>query len=297
MPTAAELQNFWHHTRDELATTPLEVQREPLPSIEAQYIDSWQLSLRSFDGVWVKAVYSVPRTTLHHPLPAILFVPGYGGGLVHNPLLTRSDGFAWLTLCPRGQYDGEEDFKVPAGRTKLTCGLQAPKEHYYRAAFMDCVRAIDFLCSCPEVDQSRIGVAGGSQGGGLTLATAALDERVACAFSHVPFLCHYEKALETATTGPYLELVHHFTEYPDDKERGLQTLAWIDPLNIGHMIRCPVQLTVGLKDTTCPPETIMPVFENIQSVKSLIVWPQMPHECNYEARRAMVAWLRHYLTS
>ena len=46
---------------------------------------------------------------------------------------------------------------------------------------MDCLRGIDFLTSRAEVDPSRIGVLGFSQGGGLTLATAALDSRVKAA--------------------------------------------------------------------------------------------------------------------
>src|SRR5205807_7141900 len=45
----------------------------------------------------------------------------------------------------------------------------------------DGMRAIDYLLSRPEVDPARIGCAGHSGGGTLTMFIAAMDERVACA--------------------------------------------------------------------------------------------------------------------
>jgi dienelactone hydrolase len=46
----------------------------------------------------------------------------------------------------------------------------------------NCIRGLDFLCSLPEVDPSRIGVTGSSGGGTQTLLTCALDPRPTVAF-------------------------------------------------------------------------------------------------------------------
>ena len=51
---------------------------------------------------------------------------------------------------------------------------------------MDCVRRIDFLASRPEVDAARLGMWSRSQGGGLTLATAALEQRLRVAVAEEP---------------------------------------------------------------------------------------------------------------
>ena len=45
----------------------------------------------------------------------------------------------------------------------------------------DNMRALDYLCSRPEVDASKIGVTGASGGGNQSMYIAALDERITAA--------------------------------------------------------------------------------------------------------------------
>jgi cephalosporin-C deacetylase-like acetyl esterase len=56
--------------------------------------------------------------------------------------------------------------------------LDSRDNYYYKRVYLGCLRAVDLLTSLPEVDTSRIAVYGGSQGGALSIVTAALDKRV-----------------------------------------------------------------------------------------------------------------------
>jgi cephalosporin-C deacetylase-like acetyl esterase len=101
-------------------------------------------------------------------------------------------GFVVLAYDPVGQGERRHYWNPYTGETEND--LSAIYEHsmpgqvlllmgedltHYR--IWDGMRAIDYLLSRPEVDPERIGCAGHSGGGTLTLFISALDERVRCA--------------------------------------------------------------------------------------------------------------------
>jgi len=296
--TVEQLRGFWAEVKRELADVPMNIEIEPVePALDA-IVPTWRVTLGGLGGVRFRCLLSLPAgADRRTPMPAVVTTPGYGGGTAHTSWwgLCYDQGFALLTVYPRGQGESTELWQVPAGRTKLTLGLEDPREQYYRAGYADCLRAIDYLCTRPEIDPERIGLLGLSQGGGLTLATAALDDRVRAAVAHEPFLCNYPVALETATTGPYLELTSFFAEHPEMRERGLDTLAWFDPLNLAQLIDCPTFVSIGLADTTCPPETIRPVYEAIAAYKGLLEIPGAGHGWFHAYRDFDALWLRRFL--
>src|SRR5438046_5747342 len=116
---------------------------------------------------------------------------------------------------------------------------------------MDCVRGVDFLYSRPEIDTSRIGVWGFSQGGGLSLATAALDRRISAAVAGVPWLCNFPLAAEV-TAAPYVELHDYLRQHPEQRDQSLTTLAYFDQLNLAGGITCPTLIASGIIDEAQP---------------------------------------------
>jgi cephalosporin-C deacetylase-like acetyl esterase len=54
-------------------------------------------------------------------------------------------------------------------------------------------------------------------------------------------------------------------------------------------------MSIGLKDSTCPPETIRPVFDKIKTKKMLVVYPDLTHMRCQDFRLAELAWLRQTL--
>jgi cephalosporin-C deacetylase len=48
----------------------------------------------------------------------------------------------------------------------------------FRQIFLDTAQLARIVMDMPEVDENRVGAMGGSQGGGLTLACAALEPRI-----------------------------------------------------------------------------------------------------------------------
>ena len=289
-----QLREFWDEALAELAQVDMAAEVKQVASSDP-LVTEYEVTLQSLGGVRIVGIYTVPAWGEGQPFPALITMPGYGGDTPPQRALSAEAGYAVLSLYPRGQGPSQRFWKVPEGMTKLTVGLDDPREQYYRAGYLDVVRGIDFLASRPEVDAGRIGVYGTSQGGGLTLAAAAIDRRVRAAAAHVPFLCAYRIAVETATTGPYLELAEYFKQHPDEREQALRTLEYFDPLNLAAWIDVPTLVTIGDKDTTCPPPTIEAVFARLRCTRALVRYKDLGHARHYAFRRIARFWFDEYL--
>ena len=62
-----------------------------------------------------------------------------------------------------------------------------------RHIFLDTVQLARIIMEMPQVDAQRVSVMGDSQGGGLSLACAGLEPRIAKAAVDYPFLCDYKR--------------------------------------------------------------------------------------------------------
>jgi len=95
-------------------------------------------------------------------------------------------------ISPEGHYAGW-----------MTKGILHKESYYHRGVYMDAIRALQVLSERLEVHSDRIGVTGGSQGGALALAAAALSDIPRVVVAEYPYLSHFRRAIDVAPTGPY----------------------------------------------------------------------------------------------
>ena len=200
--------------------------------LSARDYTTYKVILNSFENKRIRGIYSVPTTRSSKGIfPAVLRVPGYAATTLtldkHFALVLS--GFAVLSLWPRGQGESMEEWSLEHS-TKLTYHVDDKEKYYYRGAYMDCVRGVDFLSSRPEVNNDAIGMWGRSQGGGYTLATASLDSRLAAVVAEQPFLSNYPTS-STLSSTPYVEITDYIKEHSDQTEKILDTLSYYDTLN------------------------------------------------------------------
>ena len=131
---------------------------------------------------------------------------------------------------------------------------------------------------------TKFGVMGGSQGGGLAISAAGLDKNIDFLVADWPFISHFERALEIATAGPYMEIVNYFKwNDPQYKKHStiIKTLGYIDCVHFSQSITCPTLMGVGLEDSVTPPSTVFAAYNHLNSTeKQLEVYPQFVHEMN-----------------
>ena len=131
-----------------------------------------------------------------------------------------------------------------------------PYTYGYRGFYVDACRAVDFLFTRPEVDTDRIGVHGSSQGGALTITTAALRaDAIACGAAGAPYLVGFMDSASLTHSYPYEEINEYLREFPDQEQAVRASVAYFDGINFAPMSIIPTSIYAGLGDDVCPPET------------------------------------------
>ncbi|HNX26252.1 MAG TPA: acetylxylan esterase, partial [Phycisphaerae bacterium] len=138
------------------------------------------------------------------------------------------------------------------------------------------------VMNMPDVDPTRVGAIGGSQGGGLTLACASLEPRIKRAAPAFPFLCDYRRVWEMdLAKDAYEELQYFFRMFDPlhkNEDEIFTKLGYIDNQFLAPRIKAQIMMAVGLMDTICPPSTQFAAYNMITSQKSLEVYPDFGHE-------------------
>jgi len=291
LPSAAEIDAFWERRLAVLAETPPEPRLVPAPEWSTDAVHTSRVTLRSAGGVDVCGWLCVPRHG-PRPLPAIIEFPGYDGA-GQPPIGAAARGVVALHLAPRGQGISAAHYHLPEGQ-QICLGLESPQTHYYGWAFCDAVRGVDLLESLSEVDARRIAAQGGSQGGGLALALAALDPRVRVVAAAVPFLCGFERVID-ARSDPLCRIARALaTPGAPTRERALATLAHIDVVRLAPRIRCPVLMSIHDDDDVCPGVAIAAAFDCIPTRRMLIRYPGLGHCGNIDFARRAWSWIEEH---
>jgi cephalosporin-C deacetylase len=257
-----DFDTFWQGVMEQAATIPLdaEIVRDPLRSTED--VTVYQVFYTSLDHVRIASWYCVPSQR-NGALPAILNPPGYKS----DPVIPKDwarKGYATLAVAPRGKVRSNSQFN-PGYPGLLTYGIVDRNSYSYRGFFADTWRGVDFLSSRSEVDPQSIGVTGNSQGGGLTITTAAMRPEIRAAAAGAPYLCGFIDAIALTDSYPYQEINDYLRLYPERRDEVEWTLAYFDGINFADRVRCPIILNIGLRDNVCPPETGYSVFNAIGS--------------------------------
>jgi cephalosporin-C deacetylase len=251
-------------------------------------VQVYDVTFSGFAGQPIRGWFLVPRDT-NEPLPCVVEYIGYGGGrgLPHERLDFSAAGYAHLVMDTRGQGSagsqvGDTPDPDPSGTPQtpgfMTRGVTDPSHYYYRRLFTDAVRAVETAREHPLVDAARVAVAGGSQGGGITLAVAGLADGLAAAMPDVPFLCHYRRATEITDAYPYAELVSYCKTHRDEVEQVFATLRYFDGVNFAARATAPTLFSVALMDAICPPSTVYAAYNHYAGEKDITIWPYNGHE-------------------
>ncbi len=284
-PRPADFDEYWHRGLRELDSTDPQPEfvAHPSPAGFAECFDLW------FTGVSqarIHAKYIRPRAS--GPYPALLEFHGYSAnaGDWFDKLPWAAQGIAVAVMEARGQGGLSEDVGGVKGTTlrgHIVRGLSDhPDKLLFRQIFLDAAQMARVVMTLPEVDPQRIASTGASQGGGLAIACAALEPRIARTAPVYPFLCDYQRVYEMdLAVEAYEELSHYFRRF--DPTHQIETeiftrLGYIDVQHLANRIQARVLMATALMDTVCPPSSQFAVYNKINSPKEMVLYPDFGHE-------------------
>ena len=298
----ADFDEFWAHGKAELAKLAVDAKLESLVAYSTANVDVYQVNFQNVGRQAgapsrIYGILAIPKTTNpNQKFPAVLNVPGAGVRPYKGSLALAEKGIITLQIGIHGipvTLDQIVYDNLAAGALKryMYDGMDDKNDYYYRRVILGCLRANDFLVGLPQFDGVNLAVMGGSQGGALSIMTAALDRRVKGLAVWVPALSDLTGYLH-GRAGGWQHLFRNKKNQTADK---IETSKYYDAVNFARRLKVPGIYTFGYNDETCPPTSMFAAYNSITSPKKLILALETGHALTNEQSERVNDWVEDLL--
>jgi cephalosporin-C deacetylase len=290
----ADFIQFWENAKKDLAKIPLDAKMTLLPERCTEKVNVYHVNLQNFRvNARLYGILCVPKKEGKYP--ALLHVPGAGVyshngdiSMAEKGLITLEIGIHGIPVTmDEGVYD---DLAWGALSGYQNYNLDDRDRFYYKRVYLGCIRAGDFIFSLPQFDGSNIAVTGGSQGGALSIVTAALDPRIKYLAAFYPALCDVTGYLKGRAGG-----WPHYFDYGNlafnNKKDKIETCGYYDVVNFARLLKVPGLYSWGFNDDVCPPTSMYAAYNVITSPKSLYLALETGHWTFPEQEEKLNNWL------
>lgn len=297
VPLPNDFLQFWEAAKTEAAKVPMDAIVTLLPQYSTTTVDVFLVNLQNYKkGQRLYGYLCKPKAAGKYP---VLFSPPGAGIKNILPSTTYADeGYISLSIEIHGispLLDNETYRNISTAFGDYWMNkLDDRDNYYYKQVYLGCVRSIDYLCSLPEWDGKNVVVTGGSQGGALTIVTAALDKRVKSLAAFYPALCDMTGYLHGRAGGwPHLLSVRYQTV--NNTPEKLKTISYYDVVNFAKQIMVPGFYSWGYNDNTVPPTSVYAAVNSIKAPKTTAITPISGHWRFEETNRESLDWIKKHL--
>jgi cephalosporin-C deacetylase-like acetyl esterase len=284
-----DFQAFWDKVKADAAQIPLEPLLTLQPDLCTSALDVYHIRFQNEAyGSYIYGMLCVPKQAGTYP--AVLRVPGAGvhsftgdKALASRGVITLEIGIHGIPVNLPQQIYG--NLASAALNGYAFYNMDNKDKYYFKRVYTGCQRAIDFIYTLPAFDKQNVAVVGGSQGGALSVVTAALDSRIKCFASRHPGTCDLSGFMHGRPGG-----------WPGLKDQAnieqlLETAKYYDVVNFARTLKVPGYFTWGFNDTACRPTTTFSAYNVIRSEKVLKVYTETAHWHFPEQNAAFENWV------
>jgi cephalosporin-C deacetylase len=323
-----DFDTYWAAAKAQLAQVPINAKLTKIDAKSGTYRNVYLVEMQSIadgltgDPVIIRGYYCEPVDGKKHPV--IIHYQGYDSEY-------RPGGDSATPWCPNANWDTEEtgnyvefilsnrgqsvNNRPASGRDD---GIQEDftniygdwfayqfgnkDAYYYRGAYMDCLRAIDFVASRETSDMQNLYAEGQSQGGAFTVAAAALsDYKFNAIAPAITFMGDFPDYFQLVSWPAYVA----FNSQKAIVDAGgtmsdadlYAFLSYFDTKNLATNISSPYITSVGLQDNVCPAHTNLAPFNNAQTAvadKQVVFNAELQHATNSQWNDTYMAFFKKY---
>jgi cephalosporin-C deacetylase len=265
---------YWNTQKAALSAVPLS------PNIyyrsETQYVTAYNYDIGLTDGKRAYGYINVPKGNGSYP--AVIQMPPYG----NSPNLVSDDG----SLAERGGvisvylniHNNQPSQSGP--NAYLDINLTDSINYYLKYAILGVIRTIDYLQTRPDFN-GQMGIIGVSQGGGLAILAAGIDNRISLLVNAYPALCAHPNLKYNKPSGfpSYWKIAQIAQLQPDTV---LKTVKYYDAVTAAKRFKGVSWSMIAYRDDICFPATSFEAYNQLKGQKILTHLIQNTHFTNPE---------------
>lgn len=295
----SDFSRFWQKALKASAKIPLKPEVTFLPKYSNDSISVYLVRLNvNNNGRCIYGYMARPKAAGKYP---VLFTPpGAGSRRIEPAMDYAKDGFISLNIEIHGfnpELPEEEYNRIRnTASAYFYRGIGDRDTYYYKNVYLACSRAVDFLCGLPEYDGQHAVVTGGSQGGALTIVTAALNPKVKCLAAFYPALSDV-LGFRHQRAGGWPKFFASEKETARrlgtaTVEQAEKTLQYYDVVNFARLLKVPGFYSLGYADNTCSPTSVWAVLNSITAPKKVVITPTSGHWRFPVTNRESIEWMK-----
>lgn len=285
----SDFEQFWDGAKADLAKTPINPVLTLMPERCTDKVDVYHVSIDNIKGK-IYGILCKPKAEGKYP--AILHVPGAGIRPYYGDVWSAEKGIITFQIGIHGiPVNLEQKVYDNLGSGALNgyqvANMDDKDNYYYKRVYLGCVRAVDFIESLDCFNGQDIAVTGGSQGGALSIITAALDSRIDYLAAFYPALSDLTGYLHGRAGG----WPHMFKDNFTNKLQKIETSKYYDVVNFARFVKVPGWYSWGYNDNVCPPTSMYAAYNVIPGSKELHLFQETQHWTFPEQQELKNNWL------
>jgi len=287
--------SFWENAKKDAAKIPMEPKITFIPEKCTSTVNVYHVSIQNYQyGSRIYGMLAIPKAPGKYP--AILHAPGAGIRPYNADVNNAAKGFITLVIGIHGvpvnlNNQVYQDLSRAALNEYYIMNLDNKDKFYYKRVYLGCIRSLDFIYSLPEFDGENMIVQGGSQGGALSIVTAALDNRVKGIVAFYPAMCDMTGYIHGRAGGwPGV-----FRDKSNSSPEKIETIRYYDVVNFAKQLKVPGFYSLGFNDVTCPPTSMYAAYNSITAPKELMLIQELGHFSFPEQWEESNKWIMNFV--